>query len=45
MSWMLFGQLVLLIVIFGAVVTFIKCMHDSYCKKCRTKQDNGQTAV
>lgn len=42
MSWMLFGQIVLLIVIFGVVVCFIKCMHDTHCKKCRSQPGAGQ---
>lgn len=34
MSWTLFGQIVLLIVIFVFVKTVVKCMHDTFCKKC-----------
>ena len=36
MSWALFGQIVLLIVIFAVAMCFVKCMHDSHCKKCKT---------
>jgi hypothetical protein len=35
MSWGLFGQLVLLIIIFAFVKTCVKCMHDTYCNKCK----------
>ena len=35
MSWATFGQIALLIVVFAFVNTFIRCMHDSYCKKCK----------
>lgn len=35
MNWGLFGQIVLLIVIFAGVITFVKCMHDSFCFKCK----------
>jgi len=35
MSWGLFGQIVLLIVIFALVKTFVKCMHATYCFKCK----------
>ncbi len=35
MDWGLFGQIVLLIVIYAVVRTFIKCMHDTYCFKCK----------
>jgi len=35
MSWGLFGQIVLLVVIFAFINTFVKCMHDSYCTKCK----------
>ena len=37
MSWMLFGQIVLLIVIFAFVKTAVKCFHDSCCLKCKDK--------
>jgi len=35
MSWMTFGQIVLLIFIFAFVITGVKCLHDSCCNKCR----------
>jgi hypothetical protein len=35
MSWMTFGQVVLLIVIFAFVTTLLRCMHDACCKKCK----------
>lgn len=35
MSWGLFGQIALLIVIFVFVKAFVKCMHDTYCAKCK----------
>ena len=35
MNWGTFGQVTLLIVIFAFITTFVKCMHDSYCKKCK----------
>lgn len=35
MSWGLFGQIVLLIIIFAFVRVFIKCIHDTYCAKCK----------
>ena len=35
MSWATFGQVVLLIVIFSFVTVFVKCMHDTYCMKCK----------
>ena len=35
MTWMTFGQIVLLIIVFAAVNSFVKCMHDSYCTKCK----------
>ena len=35
MSWGMFGQIVLLIVIFSFVRSFVKCMHDTYCGKCK----------
>ncbi len=37
MSWGLFGQIVLLIVIFSLVKTAVKCCHDSFCAKCKDK--------
>jgi hypothetical protein len=35
MSWLLFGQIALLILLFVVVSTFVKCMHDAYCRKCK----------
>jgi len=35
MSWEMFGQIVLLIMIFAWVTTFVKCMHNTCCRKCR----------
>ena len=35
MSWLLFGQIVLLIVVFAFVFTFVRCMHDTHCKRCK----------
>ena len=35
MSWEAFGQAVLLIIIYVLVKQFIRCMHDSHCKKCK----------
>ncbi len=35
MSWVTFGQVVLLIVVFAFVTTFVRCMHDTYCNKCK----------
>ena len=35
MSWATFGKVVLLIVIFAVVTTFVKCMHDINCTKCK----------
>jgi len=35
MSWGLFGQIALLIVIFVLLKTFMKCVHDSFCIKCK----------
>lgn len=35
MSWGLFGQIVLLIIIFAFIMTAVKCMHDKYCKICK----------
>ena len=29
------GQVVLLIVVFAFVTTFVKCIHDTYCTKCK----------
>ncbi len=35
MSWALFGQIVLLIVIHAFVKNFVKCLHDTFCIKCK----------
>lgn len=35
MSWGLFGQIVLLIIIYSFISNFVKCMHDTYCTKCK----------
>jgi hypothetical protein len=35
MCWGLFGQIVLLIIIGALVKTFVKCMHDNFCIKCK----------
>jgi hypothetical protein len=35
MSWGLFGQIVLLMIIGVFVKTFVKCMHDTHCLKCK----------
>ena len=35
MEWKMFGQITLLIIIFAFVTNFVKCMHDSYCVKCK----------
>ncbi len=35
MSWGLFGQIVLLMVIHAFVSCFVKCMHDMVCKQCK----------
>ena len=35
MSWWTFGQVVLLIVVFAFVTTYVTCIHDTYCKKCK----------
>lgn len=35
MSLLTFGQVVLLIVIFAFVNTFVRCMHDTFCTKCK----------
>lgn len=41
MSWMLFGQIALLIVVYVIVSTFVKCMHDSYCTLCKKQSSGG----
>ncbi len=38
MSWALFAQLTLLIVIFAVVMTFVKCMHDTHCTACKKEE-------
>jgi len=35
MSWGLFGQIILLIIIFAIIKTAVKCMHDNFCMKCK----------
>jgi hypothetical protein len=35
MSWGLFGQIVLLILIAVLLKTFVHCMHANYCIKCK----------
>ena len=35
MSWTLFVQIVLLMIIFVFVKTAVKCMHDTFCKTCK----------
>ena len=35
MGWLLFGQIVLLIIIFSFVTNLVKCLHDTYCKTCK----------
>ena len=35
MSWETFGQVALLIVIYVVFKSFVNCMHNSYCKKCK----------
>lgn len=35
MSWGLFGQIVLLILIFSFVFQAVKCFHDTNCKVCK----------
>lgn len=37
MSWGLFGQIVLLIIIYAFVKNAVKCLHDTYCTKCKSK--------
>lgn len=39
MSWTLFVQIVLLIAIFVFLKTFVKCMHDNFCFKCKKGTD------
>ena len=35
MEWGLFGQIVLLIMIFAFAKSFVKCMHNNLCMKCK----------
>jgi len=35
MSWATFGQVVLLIVIFAFATTFVRCLHDTCCTRCK----------
>lgn len=35
MSWGLFGQIALLLIIFVLAKTAIKCIHDNCCLKCK----------
>ncbi len=35
MGWGLFGQIVLLIVIYVLLKNMMKCMHDKYCTVCK----------
>ncbi len=35
MDWRLFGQIALLIIIFVFAKSFVKCMHDNFCMKCK----------
>jgi len=35
MSWGLFGQIVLLIIIFVFAKSVMKCIHDNCCIKCK----------
>ena len=35
MSWATFGQVVLLIVVFAFVTTFVRCLQDTFCTKCK----------
>ncbi len=38
MSWGMFTQIALLIVIFVVVKTAVKCMHDNFCFKCKKQE-------
>jgi hypothetical protein len=38
MSWMLFGQIAVLIIILAVAKTGVQCMHDSMCTKCKDKK-------
>lgn len=35
MDWRLFGQIVLLIIIFAFAKSVVKCLHDNFCMKCK----------
>lgn len=35
MSWGMFFQIALLIIIFVVAKTAVKCLHDTYCKVCK----------
>lgn len=35
MSWLAFVQIALLIVIYAFATTVVRCLHDTYCKKCK----------
>ena len=35
MNWGLFGQIVLLIIIFALAKSCVKCIHDNFCIKCK----------
>ena len=35
MSWPMFWQIVLLIFIFAFARTAVKCLHDTFCTKCK----------
>jgi len=35
MSWGLFGQIVLLIIIYSFITNCVKCLHDTHCKVCK----------
>ena len=35
MSWLLFGQIVILLVLYALIWNFVKCIHTTYCAKCK----------
>lgn len=35
MSWCLFGQIVLLIIIYVFLKTLVMCLYDKFCKVCK----------
>lgn len=41
MSWATFGKVVILIVVFAFVTTFVKCMHDTFCTTCKAQCQVG----